>query len=196
MAHSMLDWDSRLVRSPHGLSRSSWAGSLGKLGTARLFEAHEPSDCFAPDHLPEPPGDIDLEQLSIMISTRLEQALQFRRLEEQLTDLTERVTHLERNTNTAKAAVTTAIIQTLAPEPYCLLRPIEVSIEGTVTGEFIAAFFDANITTSGDNEQEAFENIKGLVLDMFDSLSAEREEKLGPEPARQLAVLREFIRPV
>lgn len=84
-------------------------------------------------------------------------------------------------------------IQTFAPEPYSLLKPMSVLIEDSEDG-YLASFFDANIGTSGETEQEAFENLKSLVLDMFDSLSREAPERLGPEPARQLAVLRSFIR--
>ena len=58
----------------------------------------------------------------------------------------------------------------------------------------IASFFDANIHASGDTEEEAFRNLKSLILDTFDSLSAEPAHRLGPEPTRQLAVLRQFVR--
>lgn len=84
-------------------------------------------------------------------------------------------------------------VQTFAPEPYSLLKPMSVLIEDTEDG-YLASFFDANIGTSGETEQEAFENLKSLVLDIFDSLSREAPERLGPEPSRQLAVLRSFIR--
>jgi hypothetical protein len=33
-------------------------------------------------------------------------------------------------------------------------------------------------------------NLKSLILDLFDSLSSEPAENLGPAPSRQLAVLR------
>jgi len=87
----------------------------------------------------------------------------------------------------------TVEIRTFAPEPYQLPSPISVSVEEDADGSFLVSFFDANISTTGENEQEAFENLKSLILDVFDSLNREDPAKLGPEPRRQLAVLRRFI---
>ena len=84
-------------------------------------------------------------------------------------------------------------ITTFAPEPYDLLRQIVVVIHPNETGH-TAGFFDANIHASGDTEEEALRNLKSLILDTFDALSAEPPGQLGPEPKRQLAVLREFVR--
>ena len=83
-------------------------------------------------------------------------------------------------------------ITTFAPEPYELRRPPLVIVQHGDEG-FTASFFDANIHASGDTEEEAFRNLKSLLLDVFDSLRAESPENLGPEPKRQLAVLEEFI---
>jgi predicted RNase H-like HicB family nuclease len=107
-----------------------------------------------------------------------------KRLEDRIGDLSARI---ERRADTKIVP-----IQTFAPEPYTLLRPISVLIEDSEDG-YLASFFDANIGTSGETEQEAFENLKSLVLDIFDSLSREASERLGPEPARQLAVLRSAV---
>lgn len=113
------------------------------------------------------------------------------RLENRIADLGARIEHgIEaRGTKSTKIVP----VQTFAPEPYSLLKPMSVLIEDSEDG-YLASFFDANIGTSGETEQEAFENLKSLVLDIFDSLSREAPERLGPEPARQLAVLRSFIR--
>ncbi len=89
--------------------------------------------------------------------------------------------------------VIAAAITTFAPKPYELNRPLLVVVQPIGEG-FTASFFDVNIHASGDTEEEAFRNLKSLLLDVFDSLLAESPEKLGPEPKRQLAVLREFIR--
>jgi hypothetical protein len=107
-----------------------------------------------------------------------------KRLEDRIADLG---TRIER-----RADAKIVPVQTFAPEPYTLLKPMSVLIEDSEDG-YLASFFDANIGTSGETEQEAFENLKSLVLDIFDSLSREAPERLGPEPARQLAVLRSFI---
>lgn len=89
-------------------------------------------------------------------------------------------------------AAMAVFITTFAPEPYELRHPLLVILQREDQG-FIAGFFDANIHASGDNEEEAFRNLKSLILDVFDSLRAESPENLGPEPKRQLAVLEEFI---
>mgnify|MGYP001581627087 FL=1 len=84
-------------------------------------------------------------------------------------------------------------ITTLAPEPFVLLRDVPAVVH-SVGDSFVARFFDANIGTSGDTQQEAVTNLKSLMMDIFEDLEAEQPERLGPEPSRQLAVLRAFIR--
>ena len=83
-------------------------------------------------------------------------------------------------------------VSTFSPEPYEVLRPIPVLMrpEGD---EFVASFVEANVNASGKTQQEAFESLKALLLDIFDSLRSHPAEKLGPESARRLAVLRNFI---
>ena len=83
-------------------------------------------------------------------------------------------------------------IATLAPEPYELFRAIPVVVQ-PAGGEFIATFFDANISTAGDTQEEAVANLRSLLLDMFEYLESEPPEALGPEPTRQLGVLRAFL---
>jgi hypothetical protein len=84
-------------------------------------------------------------------------------------------------------------ITSFAPEPFSLLRPIEALVE-PIDDTFVASFFDANISASGDNQREAFDNLKSFILDTYESLHAEPPERLGPEPRRQLAVLDSFLR--
>ena len=85
-------------------------------------------------------------------------------------------------------------ITTLAPEPYRILRDIPAIVEPTTDG-FIATFSDANISASGDTPEEAVSNLRSLILDTFEYLVSEPPDSLGPEPARQLAVLRAFLKP-
>jgi hypothetical protein len=80
------------------------------------------------------------------------------------------------------------------PEPYRLLKPIPIVVQHDSEG-FRASFMDAGINSSGDTQQEAYSNVKELILDVFDSLRALPASKLGPKPARQLDVLREFLNP-
>jgi len=84
------------------------------------------------------------------------------------------------------------VIATFCPEPYTLRHSIPIHIQPT-DGSFVATFFDANISTSGETEEEAFANLKSLIAETFDFLESVPEEQLGPEPFRQLAVLREFV---
>jgi len=83
-------------------------------------------------------------------------------------------------------------ITTLAPEPYELMRDIPAVVQ-PVGDEFIATFFDANISTAGDTQEEAVSNLRSLILDTFEYFDAEAPESLGPEPTRQLGVLRKFL---
>jgi predicted RNase H-like HicB family nuclease len=112
---------------------------------------------------------------------QIEQALRLDRLEEGVRALSERIDPV------------TIPISTFAPQPYEVLRPIPVLIRPDGE-EFVASFVEANVNASGETQQEAFENVKSLILDAFDSLRSHPPEKLGPEPARRLAVLRDFIR--
>lgn len=84
-------------------------------------------------------------------------------------------------------------ITTLAPEPYQILRDIPAVVESAGDG-FNATFFDANISTAGDTQEEAVSNLRSLVMDIFEYLESEAPEALGPEPTRQLGVLRVFLK--
>jgi hypothetical protein len=85
-------------------------------------------------------------------------------------------------------------ITTLAPEPYRLEKDVPVVVQ-PAGEEFIATFFDANISTAGDTQEEAVSNLRSLILDTFEYLQAEPPEALGPEPTRQLGVLKTFLKP-
>lgn len=93
----------------------------------------------------------------------------------------------------ARAASTIVPITTLAPEPLDLVRDISVVVQPVEHG-FTATFFDVNISTSGDTQEEAVSNLKSLIVDIFKDLESEPPERLGPEPTRQLNVLRAFLR--
>ena len=80
-----------------------------------------------------------------------------------------------------------------APEPFRLSDPIWTVVQ-PIDDSFVATFFDANVSTSGDTQEEAVANLKDLILDIYVDLEEEPEERLGPEPKRQLAVLRSLIR--
>jgi predicted RNase H-like HicB family nuclease len=93
---------------------------------------------------------------------------------------------------TALHRETNVVVSTFSPEPYTVKQPIPVNIR--LSGEsFIASFFDANISTSGETEEEAFSNLKSLLVETFDFLESLPEQQLGPEPLRQITVLRDFV---
>ncbi|MBI1972478.1 hypothetical protein HYS50_00550 [Candidatus Woesearchaeota archaeon] len=86
-------------------------------------------------------------------------------------------------------------IHTFTPEPYEVRKPIPVILQREGKDNCTAGWYDANIHSGGANEQEAFDNLKSLVLDAFESLRSEKPESLGPEPKRCLAVLNEYLYP-
>lgn len=94
--------------------------------------------------------------------------------------------------DTAILGTVTLRITTFAPELYRVKRAIPVIVERRRDG-YVASFIEANINSSGATLREAFENVKVLILDVFDGLSAMPPSKLGPGPARQFAILREFF---
>jgi dCTP deaminase len=83
-------------------------------------------------------------------------------------------------------------INTLASERHMMAKGIPAVVQPAGAG-FTATYFDANVATSGDTQEEAVSNLKSLLIELFEDLETERPEDLGPEPARQLAVLREVI---
>jgi hypothetical protein len=84
---------------------------------------------------------------------------------------------------------------TLEPGRYELTRDIPVLLQPSDDG-FTATFFDANIGSSGDTEEEAFDNLRTLIIDTFELLESTQPEKLGREPSRRLALLRSLIRKI
>jgi hypothetical protein len=84
-------------------------------------------------------------------------------------------------------------ITTFAPEPYELLRPLSIVIEGR-TGGFIASFVEANINASGETEHEAINMVKDTILMAYERLASKDDETLGPGPLKQKQILMNVIR--
>jgi hypothetical protein len=87
-----------------------------------------------------------------------------------------------------------AVINALPGEPYKVLQPISVTFEWIGEEGVLARFDDANIEITGDTPQDAFQSLVTVLLDTFEDFSRE-SERLGPEPARQLSVLRKYVAP-
>ena len=84
--------------------------------------------------------------------------------------------------------------------PIDSLIPSELEIKRTIHAQvtyedesYLACFVDANINASGESELDAIEMLKARIATTFRNF-AENEDRLGREPTRQLAVLREFVR--
>ena len=84
-------------------------------------------------------------------------------------------------------------IQSLAPEPYEVIKPIEVVVQFT-DGEYLASFFDANLSTGGDTPEEAVFNLKALIVGTFEILAEMQDSDLGPGPLHDKKTLEEFVR--
>ena len=93
---------------------------------------------------------------------------------------------------TEQSSCVSVPIQTLAPDPYILRREINVVME-QIGDEYLAHFYDANLSSCGDSRGEALYLLKDLIVGTFEMLKAHREEDLGVGPLRQLSVLREFL---
>jgi predicted RNase H-like HicB family nuclease len=84
-------------------------------------------------------------------------------------------------------------IATLSPEPFDVIKPFQVVIR-PFQGEYIASFFDASINASGETIDEAYLNLKEIIVSTFEMLLSHKPAELGPIPLRQLAVLSSFIK--
>jgi predicted RNase H-like HicB family nuclease len=84
-------------------------------------------------------------------------------------------------------------ISSFSPESYILkCSPMRIEIVGQGS-EYIASQHESNIHSSGDTPYEAIENLKSLILDTFDSLTAEPLENLGGKAKCQRALLESLI---
>ena len=86
----------------------------------------------------------------------------------------------------------TAVVNDFYPHDLEVLKPIYISIEPDGE-EFIATFHDAEVSASGETHAEALCNLKDYIAILFDDLSAEDPNLLGPGPKRQLEVLNRYL---
>jgi hypothetical protein len=84
-------------------------------------------------------------------------------------------------------------IESFEPEPYEVVKTFHVVIKFQ-EDQYIASFFDANLSASGDTQEESVGNLKDIILGTLDILMTTDEKKLGPGPLRQRKLLAEFIR--
>lgn len=88
------------------------------------------------------------------------------------------------------------IITSIDSDKYAIASEIPVIVReiGDENDNYVARFPDANVNASGDTPDEAMTNLKSILLAKFEYFSSLPSERLGPEPRRQLAVLKSFIR--
>ena len=91
----------------------------------------------------------------------------------------------------AKALPETRPISDFADEPYEVIKAIPVRFRQRDPG-IEARFEEANIAWVDDSWIEAYNGLKAEILNTFEDYE-EDESILGPEPKRQLAVLRRCI---
>lgn len=85
-------------------------------------------------------------------------------------------------------------IADLPNEPFVLIKSIPVIVEEHAPQEYTARFREANMAMSGESVEEALMNLAAHVLDVYEMLRDEDPELLGPEPQRQLTILRQYLR--
>ncbi len=86
-------------------------------------------------------------------------------------------------------------IDSLYPEPYSVHKTIQAVVRKT-GDQYIAAFFDANISASGDTESESMLNLKDMIAAAYETLILHEVDKLGPMMRTQLGVLENHIRAI
>jgi hypothetical protein len=83
-------------------------------------------------------------------------------------------------------------VDSFAPEPYRVTNPFTVVL-ASEADEVIASWLDANLHASGETSEQAFNELKGMILDTFDRLEELGDDELGPGPRKQKRVLRSHI---
>ena len=85
-----------------------------------------------------------------------------------------------------------ASISSLGVPHLVVKKPIPVVISGK-DDDYVASFFDANISAGGDTPQEAFGNLREILVAKIDLFNSLPPEKIGREPTKQFATIREFV---
>ncbi|MGD0092240.1 MAG: hypothetical protein ABSE73_20180 [Planctomycetota bacterium] len=79
-------------------------------------------------------------------------------------------------------------VDTLEPEPIEIVKPFHVVVQ-PYEDEFVATFFDANISATGCTEQEAVANVKDMIVMEFNFLEPKADKDLGAALRRERSVL-------
>lgn len=90
------------------------------------------------------------------------------------------------------AGTTIVPIQTLAPHPLEVTKHI-LAVVQPEDDAWVASWSEANVNASGESELEALDMLKDAIASTF-RLFCEQEANLGDDPAKRLAIMREFLR--
>ena len=74
-----------------------------------------------------------------------------------------------------------------------VVRPLQAVTERIDPSNFVAQVPNAEVCASGDSYGEAIENLQDMIAVTFQYFSSLPAERLGPDPTRQLAILRQHI---
>lgn len=127
-----------------------------------------------------------MEDFAAILLPKWEEAACLETLQREVGLLKERCTVLE------QLSPILVPIESLAPEPYDVVKPFHAVVRYQ-NEQYIASFFDANLSASGDTQAEAVFNLKDIIAGTFDIVTILEESKLGPGPLQQRKVLEEFI---
>ena len=85
------------------------------------------------------------------------------------------------------------LITDFSGEPYKILKVIPVTVRSLDIGEEVeAAFEEGNVAWVDRSRVEAINGLKAEILNTMEDFEANKD-RLGPEPTRQLAVLRAHL---
>jgi hypothetical protein len=131
----------------------------------------------------------DWRRVVLALLPEFRESVRVELLAKEVASLKERIAALETHNTIAVP------VETLSPEPYEVIRPFHVVLQAA-GDDYLATFFDANISATGETQGEAIENLKDIIVTAFDMLTHHKESELGPGPLRQINVLRNFMRRV
>ncbi len=116
-------------------------------------------------------------------------------IEKRLTKIEGALESIAGNLQRMKSAVKAPVwipVDSFAPEPYAVVEPFTIVLSSE-DDEVLASWFDANLHAAGETEEQAFNDLKAMVLDTFDRLDQLSDDEMGPGPRRQKRVLRSHI---
>jgi hypothetical protein len=113
--------------------------------------------------------------------------------EEKMKSLREEILNLQRIIveSARKVSARNIYIQNLRHPNYTLRRSIPVSLESE-ENKIIANCYDIDMYGSGDNEEEAIDDLCEVIVEYYESLKADKEN-LGPLPEKHWDYLRTVV---